>query len=123
MGWIWCCKLCADRGNKGIKGTKVIKGNRANKGSKANRGNRGNRATRADKRLLVSDLGYSGGCFDGVRGVKRGRGDDFCEEGLSVKRDVWWLKEGFEERFWRVFGGFLEGKRMVFYGFHGDVEG
>ena len=108
MGWIWCCKLCTDRGNKGNKG---------------NRATKGDRATRADKRLLVSDLGYSGSCLDGVRGVKRGWGDDFCEEGLSVKRDVWWLKEGFEERFWRVFGGFLEGKRMFFYGFHGDVEG
>ena len=40
--------------------------------------------------------------------LEPGRGDDFCEEGLCVKRDVRWPKEGYEERFWRVFCGFLE---------------
>ncbi len=57
------------------------------------------------------------------RFVKRGWGDKICEECLRVERDVWWLKEGFEERFWRVFGGFLEEKRMFFYGFYGDDDG
>ena len=38
LGWIWCCKLCADRGNKGIKGAKANKGT---KGIKANKGNKG----------------------------------------------------------------------------------
>ena len=48
-------------------------------------------------------FGHLGGCFDGVRAMKRGWIDDFCDGGLCRKKDVWWPKEGYEERF----GGYL----------------
>ena len=68
-------------------------------------------------------FGHLGGCFDGVRAMKRGWGDDFCDGGLCRKKDVWWPKEGYEERFWRVFCGFLEEKGWIFMVFMGTTRG